>query len=464
MALIRQQTEEIPTVTSKRQNDLAPDYPDFDFDVLGDWMHALVKRLFPICRSLTGPGNRETLAIVGETVELELTEVPSGTEVFGWTVPDEWTPRSAEFIGPDGVSRARFADNNLHLLGCSDPIDREMELEELLEHIHTLPDEPDLIPFVMSYYDRNWGFAMSDREKKSLPPGRYKVKIDTTLEPGSMTLAEAVLPGKSDREVLVSTYICHPSMANDNLSSVAVAAALYRLVAATPDRHYTYRFLFVPETIGVITWLARNKDHAKERIAAGMVFSCVGDDGTLTWKSSRRGNTEVDRIAQLALAQTGIEHQVMPFVPAKGSDERQYGSPGFNLPVGLLTRSVPGHFRFYHTSGDDTDYVTPSGHAGSLRAAYGIIEGLEINSRRYRRVDPHCEPMLSKHGLIHAISIRRNIGYDMTADPLVALRWVLNYCDGDHSLLDIAEFSGIALPALADAVARACKAGVLETI
>jgi aminopeptidase-like protein len=451
-------------VTTKQDSYREPVFPVFDYEAEGKWMHDLVRRLFPICRSLTGPGNRETLAIIGESVDLELAEVPSGTEVFGWTVPDEWTPRSAEFIGPDGVARARFADNNLHLLGCSDPIDREMELEELLEHVHTLPDEPDLIPFVMSYYDSNWGFAMSDREKQSLPPGRYKVKIDTTLEPGSMTLGEAVLLGNSDREVLVSTYICHPSMANDNLSSVAVAAALYRLVAATPDRHYTYRFLFVPETIGVITWLARNKDHAKERIAAGMVFSCVGDDGALTWKSSRQGNTEVDRIAQLALAQTGIEHQVTPFVPAKGSDERQYGSPGFDLPVGLLTRSVPGHFRFYHTSGDDVEYVTPSGHAGSLRAAYGIIEGLEINSRRYRRVDPHCEPMLSKHGLIHAVSIRDGVDYDIKTDPLAALRWVLNYCDGDHSLLDIAEISGVALPVLANAVARACKAGILETI
>jgi aminopeptidase-like protein len=451
-------------VTKNLPNELDPKYSAFDFDGLGIWMHDLVKQLFPICRSLTGPGNRETLAIIGETVDLELTEVPSGTEAFGWTVPDEWTPRSAEIIGPDGVARARFADNNLHLMGCSDPIDREMELEELLEHVYTLPDEPDLIPYVVSYFDRNWGFAMTDREKQALPPGRYKVKIDATLKPGSMTIAEAMLPGKSDREVIISTYICHPSMANDNLSGIAVATALYKLIAATPDRHYTYRFIFVPETLGAITWLARNKEHAKSKIAAGLVLSCVGDDGALTWKLSRQGDTEIDRIARLALPKMGLDHQVLPFLPAKGSDERQFGSPGFDLPVGLLTRSVPGKFRVYHTSGDDTEYVTPSGHAGSLRAAYAMIEGLEVNSRRFKRVDPHCEPMLSKHGLIHAIAVRNTIGYDMTTDPLVALRWVLNFCDGEHSLLDIAERSDIPLPDLANAAARACDAGVLVKI
>ncbi len=448
-------------MTEKQRKALDHKNPDFDVDALGNWMHDLVKQLFPICRSLTGPGNRETLAILGETVDLELTEVPSGTEAFGWTVPDEWSPRSAEIVGPDGVTRARFADNNLHLLGCSDPIDREMELEELLEHVYTLPDEPDLIPYVVSYFNRNWGFAMTDREKQALPPGRYNIKIDTTLRPGSMTLAEAVLPGTSDREIVVSTYICHPSMANDNLSSIAVATALYKLIAGTPQRHYTYRFLFVPETIGAITWLSRNTEHAKEKIAAGIVLSCVGDDGPLTWKLSRQGDSEIDRIARLALPKMGLDHQVTPFGPAKGSDERQFGSPGFDLPVGLLTRSVPGQFRVYHTSGDDTDFVTPSGLSGSLRAAYAIIEGLEINSQRYKRVDPHCEPMLSKYGLIHAVAVRNSIGYDMTTDPLVALRWVLNFCDGEHSLLDIAERSDIALPALADAAERARDAGVI---
>jgi len=427
-------------------------------------MQALVERLYPICRSLTGPGNRQTLAIIGESVDLALTELPSGTEVFDWVIPDEWTPRSAEIVGPDGVARARFKDHNLHLLGCSVPVDREMDLAELLEHIYTLPDEPDLIPYVVSYYKRDWGFAMKDREKRALPPGRYRVRIDTTLEPGSMTFGEAVLPGRTDREVLISTYVCHPSMANDNLSGIAVAAALYRLVASMPDRHYSYRFIWIPETIGAIAWLSLNQDHAKQKMTAGMVFSCVGDEGPLTWKLSRRGDAEIDRIARLVLARSGLDHRVTPFLPAKGSDERQFGSPGFNLPVGLLSRSVPGEFRSYHTSGDTPELVTADGHAGSLKAAYEMIETLESNSIRYKRIDPHCEPMLTNKRLIQSVSIRNRPGYDMTADPLVALRWVLNYCDGEHGLLDIAELSDVPMPALASAAQRAHQAGLLTIV
>jgi aminopeptidase-like protein len=444
------------------QPDVRPDFASAGFDELGRWMHALLRRLFPICRSLTGPGNRETLAIIAETAPLEVHEVPSGEQVFDWTVPDEWRPRAAEIVGPDGVARARFADNNLHLVGYSEPVSCELDLADLLPRIHTLPDEPDLIPYVTSYYKRSWGFAMSEREKQALPPGRYQVRIDAELAPGSLSYGETVLPGESEREVLVSTYICHPSMANDNLSGVVVAAALYGLVAALPRRAYSYRFLWVPETVGAIAWLARNKDAVLARAHAGLVLSCVGDDGPLNWKSSRRGDAEVDRVARAALARLGPDNVVSPFSPAKGSDERQFCSPGFNLPMGLLTRSVPGRFRVYHTSGDTPDYVTPSGLAGGLAGAYAIVEGLEANAVRWRRPDPYCEPMLSKRGLYHTTSIRKRPGYDVSADPLVALRWTLNYADGEHSLLDVAELSGLPLPALGEAARRAAAAGLLE--
>jgi aminopeptidase-like protein len=440
-----------------------PDFASAGIDELGLWMHDLLRRLFPICRSLTGPGNRQTLGVVRETVDMYVSEIPSGEKAFDWAVPDEWRPRSAEIVGPDGLARARFADNNLHLVGYSEPVDCELDLADLLPRIHTLPDEPDLIPYVTSYYERSWGFAMSERDKRSLPPGRYRVLIDAELAPGTLTLGEAVLPGESPREVLISTYICHPSMANDNLSGVVVAAALHGLVAALPRRTLTYRFLWAPETVGVIAWLARNAEAVRARTHAGLVLSCVGDEGSLTWKSSRRGDAEVDRVARAALARFGPEHVVAPFSPAKGSDERQYCSPGFNLPIGLLTRSVPGRFRYYHTSGDTADFVTPAGLAGSLAAAYAIVEGLEANARRWRRIDPFCEPMLSKRGLYHTTSIRKRPGYDVSADPLVALRWVLNYADGEHSLLDVAELSGLALPALGEAAQRAAAAGVLES-
>lgn len=436
--------------------------PAVDLDELGDWMHSLLERLFPICRSLTGPGNRETLQILSETVPLTVDEVPSGSKVFDWTVPDEWRPRSAEIIGPDGKIYASFAANNLHLIGYSEPVDAELDLEDLLPRIRSLPDEPDLIPYVTSYYNRDWGFAMTDRERRSLPPGRYRVKIDADLSPGSLSIGEALLPGASDREVLISTYICHPSMANDNLSGVVVAAALYRLIASLKKRHWTYRFVWLPETVGAIAWLWQHKDQVIGRTHAGIVFSCVGDDGPLNWKSSRRGNTEMDRIAATVLSQMSPDNIVAPFSPAKGSDERQYCSPGFNLPIGLLTRSVPGRFREYHTSGDTPSYVTAGGLAGTLAAAFSMVRGLEANAVRWKRVDPFCEPMLSQHGLYHTTSIRKEPGYDVSTDPLVALRWVLNYCDGAHSLLDVAEISGVSISALGDAAVRAGAAGILQ--
>jgi len=420
------------------------------------WMYDLLVRLFPICRSLAGPGNRETLQILAGHIPVEITEVPTGTQVFDWVVPDEWTPRSAEITGPDGVVRARFEDNNLHLVSHSEPIEMELELDELREHIFSLPDQPDLIPYVTRYYQRGWGFCMSEREKAALPQGKYRVRIDADLEPGALTYGEAVLPGESSREVLVSTYICHPSMANDNLSGVVTAAALYRVLSKLPRRHFTYRFLFVPETIGSIAWLWNNRDQVRNRTAAGFVLSCVGDDGPFTWKETRLGNTAMDRIMSLA----GGER--MSFTPVTGSDERQFCSSGFDLPVVMLARSYPGSFSFYHTSADTPERTSPKALGETLDWLTRICETIDANAIRYRRVDPHCEPMLSRRGLYHSISIRKGQEFDRTMDPRSALMWVLSLCDGDHDLASISERSGIRIKALADAAALALEAGLLE--
>ncbi len=428
---------------------------------LGDWMHDLLRRLFPICRSLTGPGNRKTLDILSETMPLERHEVPSGTTVFDWTVPDEWTPRSAEITGPDGRVHARFADHNLHLVGASEPVDIELDLEELLPHIYSLPDQPDLIPYVTSYYKRRWGFCMTHREKQAMPSGRYRVHIDADLEPGALSYGETVLPGESEEEFLISTYICHPSMANDNLSGVVVAAALYREMAARTNRRLSYRFLFVPETIGAIAWLAANKESVKSRTVAGLVLSCIGDDAPFVYKASRQGSAAVDRIADHRIDGAGKR---VDFSPLSGSDERQYCSPGFDLPVGYLTRSHPGMFPAYHTSGDTADFVTAAALAGSLSCAQDICLGVEANLIRDRRIDPYCEPMLSKRGLYDTTSIRKSSSFDRDTDPRSALMWILNMCDGGHDLIDIAGRSGLPLMALTEAAERATEAGILERV
>ncbi len=425
---------------------------------LGPWMHTLLRRLFPICRSLAGPGNRETLRILSETLPLAVSEVPSGTPVFDWTVPDEWTPRAGEIVGPDGVARARFADCNLNLASHSAPVDAEMEREELLPHIFTLPDQPTVVPYVTRYYQRGWGFCMSEAEKRALPPGRYRVRIDADLKPGAMSYGEALLAGESAREVLISTYICHPSMANDNLSGIVVATALWRLLAALPRRRLSYRFVFVPETIGSLAWLARNHDTVKSRTVAGLVLSCIGDDGPFCWKETRLGNTALDRLMAY-LGGTRI-----PFTPVMGSDERQYCSPGFDLPVVMLSRSHPGSFAFYHTAADTPAHTPAEALGASLEWVARVVAAIEANALRYRRTDPYGEPMLSKRGLYHTVSIRKGADFDRARDPRSALMWVLSLSDGEHDLLAIAERSGIALDMLAEAAVRAEAAGLIAPV
>tara|TARA_R110001592_G_scaffold57277_1_gene174179 strand:+ start:57005 stop:58330 length:1326 start_codon:yes stop_codon:yes gene_type:complete len=424
----------------------------------GKWMHDLLVRLFPICRSLAGPGNRETLAILGEHLPLKITEVPSGTDVFGWTVPDEWTPRGAEITAPDGTVYARFADHNLHLVNGSRAIETEMGLSELNRHLYSLPDKPDLIPYVTSYYHPHWGFCLSDREKAALPPGRYKVRIDTEHKPGALVYGEAVLPGAVDDEVLISTYICHPSMANDNLSGVVMAVALYRRLSETPDRHYTYRFVFTPETIGAMCWLMNNETTAVPRIHAGLVLSCLGEDDKFSYKQSRRGNTEIDRIAR-SWMRNGNE--VLEFFPT-GSDERQYGSPGFNLPVGLISRPYPGEWPYYHTSGDTPDRVTAPTLGSSLDLVFNMVMSLEWNSWTYHRTDPRGEPMLSKHDLYHRQHARENYTAGSLWQERTAMLWLLNLADGEHDLIDVAEKSGNTIAEIAGLAERLLAVGLLS--
>lgn len=422
----------------------------------GAWMHALLCRLYPICRSLAGPGNRETLRILGETMPMQVTEVPSGTQVFDWVVPDEWTPRCGEITAPDGKKYAQFSDRNLHIVSHSEPVDMELDREALLEHVYSMPAHPDIVPYVTRYYQRGWGFCMTEREKSALPPGKYRARIDADLKPGALTYGEALLPGEDAREILISTYICHPSMANDNLSGIVAAVALYRALAAKPRRRFSYRFLFVPETIGSIAWLSDNRDAVKQRTVGGLVLSCVGDDGPYTWKESRLGSSFMDRVMALSRGER------LPFTPVTGSDERQFCSPGFDLPVVMLSRSYPGTFTFYHTSADTPDTTPPHALAATLAWLEDICITIELAGLRYRRTDPYGEPMLSRRGLYHTLSRRKEADFDRNTDPRSAMMWMMSFCDGQHDLLAIAERSQIAIEALAEAGEKALAAGLLD--
>ena len=430
---------------------------DNDF---GLWMHLLLKRLYPICRSLSGPGNRETLDILSEYIPLKVEKVPSGSDIYGWKVPNEWHPRSAEITGPNGEIFARFSDHNLHLVNGSHSIDQEMDLDQLLPYIYSLPDQPDLIPYVTSYYHPHWGFCMKDEVKRNLLPGRYKVRIDADHIKGNLIYGEVVLPGESTKEILISTYICHPSMANDNLSGVVVGTALYQKLARMEKRHYTYRLIFIPETIGALCWLSRNEDKAYNDIHAGLVLSCLGEASSFTYKCSRRGNTEIDRIASNLIQKIG---ETLDFFPT-GSDERQYCSPGFNLPVGLLARTYPGEWPFYHTSGDTPDQITPETLNGSLDFVVNILKGIEGNSIMYRRVDPRGEPMLSKYDLYHRQHTHENVARNSDWEDRTVMMWLLNLADGEHSLIDIAERSGANINQLTEQAVMLCDVGLLEQL
>ena len=413
----------------------------------------LIRELFPLPRSITGNGLRRTLELIGERVPLEVTEVPSGTRVLDWTVPQEWNIAGAWIEGPDGRRVVDYADSPLHVLAYSVPVRERLSLDELEQHLFSLPEHPDWIPFRNSYYQPNWGFCLQHRLRESLPDGEYEVCIDSTLEDGSLTYAEAFVPGESDDEVLVSGYADHPAMANDNLSGLALMALLARELAGRSLR-YSYRFLFSPGTIGPIAWLAHNEERLA-RVKHGLVCYCVGDAGPLTYKKSRRGTAEIDRAAQLVLRDSGEPFEVHEWEPW-GGDERQFNSPGFNLPVGTLTRSAPGSFPEYHTSADDLDFVRPEALARSFQAYRDVFDVLETNAA-YVNLSPKGEPQLGRRGLYRAIGA----GHGANVDEL-SLLWVLNLSDGEHTLVEIAEQSGRSYAQVRDAARTLVDHDLLE--
>ncbi len=420
---------------------------------IGSELHELIRELFPIPRSITGNGLRRTLELIGTRVPLEVTEVPSGTPVLDWTVPKEWNIAGAWIDGPDGERVVDYADSPLHVLGYSVPLQERLPLDELKQHLFSLPEHPDWIPFRNSYYNPNWGFCLQHRLLESLPEGEYEVRVDSTLDDGSLTYAEAFVQGESEDEVLVSGYADHPAMANDNLSGLALMALLARELAGRRLR-YSYRFLFSPGTIGPITWLARNEERL-DRIKHGLVCLCVGDPGPLTYKRSRRGDAEIDRAAQLVLRDSGEPSKVRDWEPW-GGDERQFNSPGFNLPVGTLTRSEPGSYPEYHTSADDLDFVRPHALGSSFHAYMAVFDVLETNAA-YVNLSPKGEPQLGRRGLYRAIGA----GHGANVDEL-SLLWVLNLSDGEHTLVDVAEQSGLPYAQVRDAARNLVEHDLLE--
>ena len=403
-----------------------------DPPTVGAEMHAVIRDLYPICRSITGDGLRRSLRILQGIAPLTLREVRSGTPAFDWVVPREWNLRAARLVGPDGEVIADAEKLNLHVLNYSIPFRGKVSLEELEKHLHSLPEQPSVVPYRTSYYREDWGFCLSHRQRSRLRPGEYDVFIDASLSDGSLTYGEVVVPGASAGEVLVSAHCCHPSLANDNLSGMVLAATLARLILGLGVR-YTYRFVFVPGTIGSITWLAQNEESAR-RVVHGLVAACVGDGGRLTYKRSRRGNAEIDRAVVHVLAHSGEDHDIRDFSPY-GYDERQYCSPGFDLAVGSLTRTPHGEYPEYHTSGDNLDLVRPDRLADSLRRYLEVFEVLEGNVT-YVNLSPKGEPQLGKRGLYGAVG-----GQSHAVASQMAMLWVLNLSDGTRSLLDVAERS-----------------------
>ncbi|MBE0695940.1 MAG: DUF4910 domain-containing protein, partial [Anaerolineaceae bacterium] len=402
----------------------------------GKAMLDLMSELFPICRSITGDGLRQSLRILQQHIPLELHEVPSGTPVFDWNVPKEWNISDAYVRSSRGEKVIDFKKSNLHILNYSIPFQGKCSLSELKTHLYSIPDQPDLIPYRTSYYSEKWGFCLSHNQLQALAEDEYEVCIQSTLEDGHLTYGEYFLPGETEDEVLISCHSCHPSLGNDNLSGVALATFLaYSLSQRAGKLRYSYRFLFLPGTIGSITWLALHEQEAM-RIKHGLVVACVGDGGKSTYKKSRRGNAEIDRAVEHILKHSGQAYEIQEFSPY-GYDERQYCSPGFNLAVGSLTRTPHGRFPEYHTSADNLEFIQPDCLVDSYQKYADIIALLEKN-QTYLNTNPKCEPRLGKRGLYSGLS-----GNKDPKTTEMALLWVLNLCDGEFSLLDIAERSGM---------------------
>jgi aminopeptidase-like protein len=404
---------------------------DFHLADVGDFCHELARQLFSICRSLTGPGVRETLAHLKALLpDLAVHEVATGTPAFDWVVPDEWTIRDAYIADESGARIVDFRSHNLHVVGYSEPVDIWMDLEELDKHLYSLPDQPTAIPYVTSYYSRRWGFCLKHEQRASLKPGKYHVVVDADLKPGVLNYGELIIPGETKEEIFISTYICHPSMANNELSGPVVATALALWASSLGRKRYTYRFVFIPETIGSIVYLSRNISHLKSHVVAGFNISCIGDDRAYSYLPSRDGNTVSDKAALHVLKHLAPDFARYTWLD-RGSDERQYCAPGVDLPMATITRSKYGTYPEYHTSLDDLTLITPSGLAGGFEALKKAIEAVEHNVKF--KVAVFGEPQLGRRGLYPTVSARGS------ADAVRGMMNLISYCDGERSLLEIAD-------------------------
>ena len=430
--------------------------PAVDGNEEGRYLHDLARRLWPIPRSITGEGTRQTLQILQtELPGLTIHEVPSGTQVLDWVVPDEWTLRSATLIDPDGHVIADISVSNLHVVGYSEPVDLEISLEDLQEHLHSIPEQPTAIPYVTSYYNRRWGFCITEEVRKGLKPGIYRARIDSTLAPGSLTYGELILPGDSEDEVFLSTYVCHPSLANNELSGPMVATGLARWLMSLEHRHYTYRIAFVPETIGAVTYLANNVEVLKRNVIAGFQLTCIGDDRRFTYLASRSGDLRIDRIAKRVLSTR--ENVIQYSYLARGSDERQYCAPGVDLPLISIMRSRYADYPEYHTSLDDLEsVVTPSGLQGGLDAVRDCIGILE--NELVLVANQLGEPQLGRRGLYHTVMKKT------TPEDVMLRTNVLAYSDGQHSIAEMSELFDVSIPTLEGMVEELLEHGLIRLL
>ena len=428
---------------------------DTELDEAGRQMYAFAERLFPIGRSLTGEGVRQSLGMIKELVpELEIREIPSGTQVFDWTIPQEWEIRHAYIEDEAGNRIVDYEANNLHVIGYSTPVDRYVDLEELLNYIRVEDEQPDVIPYVTSYYSPRYGFCMSKRQRDALKPGTYHMVIDSRLFDGVLNYAELLLPGKTEKEVLLSTYICHPSMANNELSGPVLVTWLANWLK-TIDRNLTYRIVIVPETIGSIAYLSRNLDAMRKNTIAGFVLTCVGDDRTYSYLESRNGNTLSDRVLTNVLKDVYPEYKTYSYLD-RGSDERQYNAPGVDLPVCDFCRSKYGEYPEYHTSADDMSLVSPRGLSGAYRVMTQVLAALEMNG--FYRVNCLCEPQLGKRGLYPTES-RKGIYHEVKK-----LTNLIAYADGERDLIEISTKIGVPLVELIPIVEKLVAAGLLDKL
>lgn len=421
---------------------------------LGVDMHNMAKDLWPICRSITGEGLRETLNYIKNLVpELAINSIPSGTEVFDWTVPDEWTIRSAYIKDESGRKIIDMEVNNLHVVGYSEPIDQWMSLDELDKFLYSLPSQPNAIPYITSYYERRWGFCLSENQRRNLKDAKYHVVIDSDIKPGVMNFGEVIIPGKSRKEIFLSTYICHPSMANNELSGPVVTAMLVRWIKSLKNRYYTYRIVFIPETIGSIAYLSENLSHLKQNVVGGYNITCIGDDNTYSFLPSRSGDTLSDRVALSVLQKIDPNFKTYTWLD-RGSDERQYCAPGVDLPIASIMRSKYHEYIEYHTSLDDLSFVTPEGLFGGFKALKKSIEVIEKN--RIYSTNIICEPQLGKRGLYPNLSTKDN------SENVETMMDLITYCDGSYDLLKISEIINKDFHSLMPIVENLLKNSIIE--